>query len=123
MAVAVPTIGPFLALIGAFCFSILGLIIPALIETVTFWEKGFGPGNWVAWKNAFMFAFGVLALVFGSYTSMVDIIRTYGFGDPIIQEIANIPIAEVRFSFHIQPKALFFKLELDVGVKFSQISS
>lgn len=28
LAVAVPTIGPFIGLIGAFCFSILGLIVP-----------------------------------------------------------------------------------------------
>ncbi|KAK9871484.1 hypothetical protein WA026_012857 [Henosepilachna vigintioctopunctata] len=42
LAVAVPTITPFVGLIGAFCFSILGLICPVLIEVITFWEKGFG---------------------------------------------------------------------------------
>jgi hypothetical protein len=43
LAVAVPTIGPFIALIGSLCFSILGLICPAMIELVTFWEEGKGP--------------------------------------------------------------------------------
>lgn len=32
LAVAVPTISPFIGLIGAFCFSILGLLIPVTIE-------------------------------------------------------------------------------------------
>ncbi|KAF6200683.1 hypothetical protein GE061_005127 [Apolygus lucorum] len=85
LAVAVPTIGPFLALIGAFCFSLLGLILPALIETVTFWDKGFGRFNWVAWKNVVMFLFGIVALVSGTYTSMVDIFKTYGLGEEVIQ--------------------------------------
>lgn len=31
LAVAVPTISPFIGLIGAFCFSILGLLIPVSI--------------------------------------------------------------------------------------------
>ncbi|KAF4527573.1 hypothetical protein B566_EDAN016156 [Ephemera danica] len=43
LAVAVPTIGPFIALIGSLCFSILGLICPAVIEVVTFWDDGLGP--------------------------------------------------------------------------------
>lgn len=77
LAVAVPTISPFIALIGALCFSILGLIIPLFIEIVTYWDVGFGPCNWVIIKNIFLFIFGVLALVFGSYTSIMDIVNLY----------------------------------------------
>lgn len=77
MAVAVPTIGPFIALIGALCFSILGLIVPALVEIVTFWDDGFGPGKWMLWKNGLVFLFGLMALLFGSYTSILDIIAVY----------------------------------------------
>lgn len=77
LAVAVPTIGPFLALIGALCFSLLGLIIPVFIEFVTLWDDGFGKGNWIVWKNVIILIFGVLALIFGSYTSIIDIIKEY----------------------------------------------
>lgn len=77
LAVAVPTIGPFIGLIGAFCFSLLGLIIPIFIETVTYWDVGFGPCNWVVFKNIILFIFGVLSLVFGSYTSILDIVSIY----------------------------------------------
>lgn len=77
LAVAVPTIGPFIGLIGAFCFSILGLLIPIVIEMVTYWEEGFGPGNWIVWKNVVVFVFGIIALVFGSKSSIQDILALY----------------------------------------------
>ncbi|XP_049294949.1 proton-coupled amino acid transporter-like protein pathetic isoform X1 [Anopheles funestus] len=77
LAVAVPTIGPFIGLIGAFCFSILGLLIPIVIEMVTYWEEGFGPGNWIVWKNVIVFVFGIIALVFGSKSSIQDILALY----------------------------------------------
>lgn len=77
LAVAVPTIAPFIGLIGAFCFSILGLLIPVFIETVTYWKEGFGKYNWVAWKNVVVSIFGVLALIFGSQSAINDIIAIY----------------------------------------------
>ncbi|KAL1117199.1 hypothetical protein AAG570_004526 [Ranatra chinensis] len=77
LAIAVPTIGPFLALIGALCFSFLGLVIPIFIEVVTFWEVGFGKFYWKIWKNIFVIIFGLIAMVTGSYTSVLDIISLY----------------------------------------------
>lgn len=77
LAVAVPTIGPFIGLIGAFCFSILGLLIPILIEMVTFWEQGFGKFNWIIWKNVLVCFFGIMALIFGSKSSIEDILKLY----------------------------------------------
>ncbi|CAL7935557.1 unnamed protein product [Xylocopa violacea] len=77
LAVVVPTIGPFIGLIGAFCFSILGLLIPVFIETVTYWDVGFGPGNWVALKNIIICIIGFMALVFGSRSALIDITKLY----------------------------------------------
>ncbi|KAL6426251.1 hypothetical protein ACFW04_009051 [Cataglyphis niger] len=77
LAIAVPTIEPFIGLIGAFCFSILGLIIPVFIETVTYWDVGFGPGNWVALKNVIICVIGVMALIFGSRSAIIDIVKLY----------------------------------------------
>lgn len=77
LAIAVPTIGPFIALIGSLCFSILGLIVPALIEVVTFWENGMGQYQWRLWKNVLLCIFGVIALASGTYTSILDIIAEY----------------------------------------------
>lgn len=77
LAVAVPTIGPFVGILGAFCFSILGLIIPVFIEMITYWEQGFGKFNWIIWKNVVICAFGLLALYFGSKASIEDIMKLY----------------------------------------------
>lgn len=77
LAVAVPTIGPFVGLLGAFCFSILGLLIPVFIEMITYWDQGFGKYNWIIWKNVIICAFGILALYFGSKSSIEDIMELY----------------------------------------------
>ncbi|XP_055689068.1 proton-coupled amino acid transporter-like protein pathetic [Lutzomyia longipalpis] len=77
LAVAVPTISPFIGLIGAFCFSVLGLLCPVFIEMVTYWDEGFGRFNWVIWKNIIVCIFGVMALIFGSRSAILDIIKLY----------------------------------------------
>lgn len=83
LAIAVPTIGPFINLIGALCFSLLGLIIPVFIEFVTYWDVGFGSFNWIVWKNILVLIFGVLALVFGSATSIKGIAALYAPQGPV----------------------------------------
>ncbi|KAJ6643909.1 Proton-coupled amino acid transporter-like protein pathetic, partial [Pseudolycoriella hygida] len=77
IAVAVPTISPFIGLIGAFCFSILGLLVPIGIEFVTYWDKGFGKFKWMIWKNVIIAIFGIFALVFGSKSAIEEIIAIY----------------------------------------------
>ncbi|KAI8430633.1 hypothetical protein MSG28_000836 [Choristoneura fumiferana] len=77
IAVAIPNLGPFISLVGAVCLSFLGLIFPAVIETVTFWDRpnGLGTWNWVMWKNLFLVSFGILGFFSGSYVSILDIIH------------------------------------------------
>lgn len=77
LAVAVPTISPFMGVIGAFCFSILGLIAPAFIEIITYWDIGFGPCKFLIWKNILVFIVGIFALVFGTKDAIRDIIIMY----------------------------------------------
>uniref|UniRef100_A0A8D9FA52 Proton-coupled amino acid transporter 4 n=1 Tax=Cacopsylla melanoneura TaxID=428564 RepID=A0A8D9FA52_9HEMI len=94
LAVAVPTIGPFLGLIGALCFSFLGLIIPVFIEVVTYWEGGFGAYNWRIFKNILVLIFGILALVFGTQTSITDIIKAYSPAEPIVTPLLNATLVD-----------------------------
>jgi len=42
IAAAIPNLGPFISLVGAVCLSTLGLMFPAIIEVVTFWEQSAG---------------------------------------------------------------------------------
>lgn len=77
LAVAVPTIAPFMGVIGAFCFSLLGLIAPAVIEVITFWDIGLGPCKYLLWKNILIFIFGLFALIFGTKDAIIEIIHMY----------------------------------------------
>jgi len=74
IAVAVPTIGPFIGLIGAFCFSLLGIVMPVVIEFATYWEN---TTVWMTVRNTVLIAIGIIALIFGTVSSITDIITAY----------------------------------------------
>jgi proton-coupled amino acid transporter len=74
LAIAVPKLGPIISLVGSVCFSTLGLFCPAVIETVTYWGRGLG---WRLWKNIFIVLFSLVALLTGSYASILEIIDEY----------------------------------------------
>lgn len=75
IAIAIPNLGGFISLVGAVCLSTLGLMFPAVIETVTFWEHpGLGMCNWRLWKNVLLVLFGLIGFVTGTYVSIREII-------------------------------------------------
>ncbi|XP_057333763.1 proton-coupled amino acid transporter-like protein pathetic [Microplitis mediator] len=75
LAIAIPNIGPLVELVGAFCFSLLGLLAPVVIEVITYWDVGFGRFNWMIIKNIIVTFIGVLALVFGTNSAIQGIIK------------------------------------------------
>lgn len=77
LAIVVPTISPFVGLIGAVCFTILGLLIPVAIEMITFWDEGFGPFNWIIIKNIIIVIVGLIAAVSGANGSLTQIFSIY----------------------------------------------
>uniref|UniRef100_A0A336LI99 CSON003694 protein n=1 Tax=Culicoides sonorensis TaxID=179676 RepID=A0A336LI99_CULSO len=76
LAVAIPNLELFISLFGSLCLSFLGLVAPALIDTAVFWNS-LGKYNWRLWRNLFLIIFGILGLVTGTYTSLLEIIHTY----------------------------------------------
>ncbi|EGI61589.1 Proton-coupled amino acid transporter 4 [Acromyrmex echinatior] len=74
-ALLVPDLDPFISLVGAIFFSILGISIPAVVETISCWESHLGTFNWRLWKNSVLVTFSLLALAFGSWISVQDIIN------------------------------------------------
>lgn len=74
IAVAVPTIGPFIGFIDAFCFSLLGIVKPVVIEFATFWDN---VTIWMTVRNAVLITIGIMALIFGTINSVTDIITAY----------------------------------------------
>ncbi|XP_063239964.1 proton-coupled amino acid transporter-like protein pathetic isoform X2 [Bacillus rossius redtenbacheri] len=79
IAAAIPNLGPFISLVGAVCLSTLGIMFPAIIETVTYWETpGTGRFNWILWKNLLIVLFGFLGFATGTYSSVAEIIAEFG---------------------------------------------
>ncbi|KAF5306528.1 hypothetical protein FQR65_LT18541 [Abscondita terminalis] len=75
IAVAVPNLEPIISLVGAVCFSTLGLLVPAIVETVLHWEGGLGFLYWKLIKNIILGLFAILALVSGTATSIDSLIN------------------------------------------------
>lgn len=73
VAIAVPSIIPFISLLGAICFSIVGIIMPVIIYILTFWDDAFNSYFAIA-KYIVLIIFGILACVFGTVTAIMDII-------------------------------------------------
>ena len=76
-AVAVPTIGPFVGIIGALFFSTLGLLFPVMIEMLTYWDHGYGKWFWMIWKNLIIIIFGLIACIFGTIDAIKHIVELY----------------------------------------------
>ncbi|KAL7638918.1 UNVERIFIED_CONTAM: hypothetical protein RMT77_010452 [Armadillidium vulgare] len=73
LAAVIPNIGLFTNLVGAVCASMLSLIFPPIIETVTFWPDT-GKYHWRVCKNALMSFIGILGFVTGTYSSIVELV-------------------------------------------------
>ncbi|KAJ1528880.1 hypothetical protein ONE63_007250 [Megalurothrips usitatus] len=81
VALAVPNLGPVISLLGALFFSILGLFIPAVVDTATHWDQGAGAstGNvYLFTKNGVLIVVSLMSVVAGTYSSVLDIISEYG---------------------------------------------
>jgi solute carrier family 36 (proton-coupled amino acid transporter) len=77
IAAAVPHLGLFISLFGAFCLSILGLAFPAIMEICVLWPNNLGKGNWIMWKDIGLVIFAFIGLSSGTYASMLEIIKTF----------------------------------------------
>ncbi|XP_030745993.1 proton-coupled amino acid transporter-like protein CG1139 isoform X2 [Sitophilus oryzae] len=78
LAILIPNLGAFISLVGAVCLSMLGLIFPAAIDLITFYENpGLGRFNWRLYKNLFLILFGLVGFVTGTYVSIIEIIDSY----------------------------------------------
>ncbi|XP_059480790.1 proton-coupled amino acid transporter-like protein CG1139 [Neocloeon triangulifer] len=74
VAAAVPELDLFISLIGAFTLSILGIVLPAVIQMATFEDER---SSLRLAKNIFLIVFGLVGLVTGTYISVKDIIHEY----------------------------------------------
>nr|CAD7445233.1 unnamed protein product [Timema bartmani] len=78
LAVAIPRLELFISLFGALCLSALGIVLPAIIQTSTFWYS-LDRSHLLAMvvKNLLLVLFGVFGLVVGTYTALSDIFKSF----------------------------------------------
>lgn len=74
IGIALPLLEQIINIVGACFYSILGLVIPGIIETVFRWED-LGKCRWILWKNMLIIIFGVFSLVSGCTVTIMDIIE------------------------------------------------
>ncbi|GJQ78808.1 hypothetical protein Trydic_g2650 [Trypoxylus dichotomus] len=76
VAAAVPDLEPIIGLVGSICFSILGLMIPAIVDIILRLETGFGRYHWVLIKNILLIMFSLFGLISGSYASILSLVNS-----------------------------------------------
>lgn len=75
LAAIIPKLESIISLVGAVSSSTLALIFPPLIEMITFWPNNQGQRFWVLWKDIAIMCFGILGFVFGSYSSIAELLK------------------------------------------------
>ncbi|CAG9761642.1 unnamed protein product [Ceutorhynchus assimilis] len=79
LAVAIPYIDLFISLVGAFCISIIGIAVPAVMDSCVQWQSHRGlKMALIHAKNIAIILFALLGLVVGTATSIEKIIEKFG---------------------------------------------
>lgn len=89
LAAAFPDLELFINLSGAIFLSTLGLLTPAIIDTVHKWDRGLGPFNWILYKNIFIAMISLVALFAGSFTSIRGMVDKF-YDTPVLEVLANV---------------------------------
>ncbi|CAH0716554.1 unnamed protein product, partial [Brenthis ino] len=72
-AVAVPRLGPFIALFGALCLSLLAMVFPALMDACVWYPTSYGLCHYRLVRDIFIMIIGLACLISGCYTSLLEI--------------------------------------------------
>lgn len=78
MAVAIPKLDLFISLFGALCLSLLGIALPAVIESLVFVKTKSGFSKYaMIMKNSLMTTLSLFALVIGTSTTTLAIVDSF----------------------------------------------
>ncbi|KAJ0183599.1 hypothetical protein K1T71_000022 [Dendrolimus kikuchii] len=75
LAVALPRLGPFIALFGAFCLSLLAMVFPGLMDVCVWYPNSYGFCHYKFFRSTFIVLIGFACLVAGCYTSILEIVK------------------------------------------------
>ncbi|XP_028171355.1 proton-coupled amino acid transporter-like protein CG1139 [Ostrinia furnacalis] len=75
LAMAMPHLGPFIALFGAFCLSLLAIVFPGLMDACIWYPDRYGACRYKLLRDVFIVVVGSCCLLAGCYTSVLEIIE------------------------------------------------
>ena len=79
IALGLPDLGDMISLVGAFACCALSFIIPPTLELLTIFPDRHRSNLWLIWslKDAAIIVLGVLGFVFGTYATIVNIVKYF----------------------------------------------
>ncbi|XP_073949825.1 proton-coupled amino acid transporter-like protein acs isoform X2 [Choristoneura fumiferana] len=80
VAIAVPSLGPVISLVGALCLSLLAVVFPALMDMCLWYPDKYGPCNYKLFRDLIIILCGIFSLVSGVYTSALEMIHEINKG-------------------------------------------
>lgn len=78
IASAIPRLELFMELVGAVCLSVMGLLLPAIVETVWRWNKDISLFSFIVLKNFLIGLFSIIAMVSGVTYAIIAIYEKIG---------------------------------------------
>ncbi|XP_068632472.1 proton-coupled amino acid transporter-like protein CG1139 [Battus philenor] len=76
LAVAIPHLGPFISLFGAFCLSLLTVVFPGIMDLCLWYPDGYGLLHYKYIRDVLIIIVGFACLLSGVYTSLQEIAET-----------------------------------------------
>ncbi|XP_037820309.1 proton-coupled amino acid transporter-like protein CG1139 [Lucilia sericata] len=78
VAVISPDISIFLPLVGSFCLTILGFVLPALMDLCVKYNVGYGPYKYILIRDIALITFGIFGSFIGTWVASQNIKLKYG---------------------------------------------
>lgn len=88
LAAAIPNLELVINLCGAIFLSTLGLLTPAIVDTVHNWDRGLGFFYWKLFKNIFIAMISLLAFFAGTFIAIQDMVNKIS-ADPVLEKHLN----------------------------------
>lgn len=77
VAVISPDISIFLPLVGSFCLTILGFMLPALMDLCVKYQADYGPYKYILIRDILLICFGVFGSFIGTWVASQNIKMKY----------------------------------------------